>query len=47
MKDFSPVAVGVTCGLAVLAAIGICLYVFRYRLFIKSRPKKGFEKVEK
>ena len=47
LKDFSPVAVGVTCGLAAFAAIGICLYVFRYRLFIKSRPKKGFEKVEK
>lgn len=47
LLDFSPVAVGVTCGLAGLAAIGICLYVFRYKLFIKARPKKGFEKVEK
>lgn len=47
LLDFSPVAVGVACGLAALAAAGIALYVLRYRLFIKSRPKKGFERVEK
>lgn len=45
LKDFSPVTVGVVAALCAAAAAGVCLYVFRYRLFIDYRPKKGFEKV--
>lgn len=46
LKDFSPVAVGVTCGLIGAVVIGVILYRFRYKLFIKSKPKKGYEKKE-
>ena len=47
LKDVNP-AIWWVLGVAVLlAAGGICLYVFRYRLFGNYRPKKGFEKVEK
>ena len=38
IKDFSPVAVGIAVGLAALAALGVCLYVFRYKIFIRE-PK--------
>lgn len=38
LKDFSPVAVGVAAGIAALAAIGVCLYVFRYKIFFRE-PK--------
>ena len=47
VKDISGVTVGIVCAVVVCAAAAICLYAFRYKLFIKSRPKKGYEKVEK
>lgn len=46
VKDISPVVWGVVSALAALSVGGVCLYVFRYKLFIKSRPKKGYEKIE-
>ena len=47
IKDFSPVAVGVTCAIIGAVVISVLLYKFRYNLFIVSKPKKGYEKVEK
>ena len=47
LLDFSPVVVGVTGAVLGAVIIGVLLYKFRYKLFIKSRPKKGFEKEEK
>lgn len=46
LKDISPVTVGIVAGVVGVLAIGICLYAFRYRIFIKHRPKKGYYKVE-
>ena len=46
LKDISPVTVGVVAGVIGALAIGICLYAFRYRIFIKHRPKNGYHKVE-
>ncbi len=40
--DISPVTVGVVAAVIAGIAIAILLYVFRYRLFIKHRPKKGY-----
>lgn len=45
VKDFSPAAIITVAALAVAAAVGICLYVFRYRIFV-YRPKKGYTRVE-
>lgn len=47
IKDIPGVTVGIVCAIIGCAAIAVCLYAFRYKLFIKSRPKKGYEKVEK
>lgn len=47
VKDISPVVIGVTSAVAAVAVAGILLYVFRYRIFGKYKPRKGFEKVEK
>ena len=46
LKDISPVTVGIVAGVVGAVAIGICLYAFRYKIFIKHRPKKGYHKVE-
>lgn len=45
-KDISPVTIVVIAGAIVLIAAAILLYVFRYRIFIKYRPKKGYKLVE-
>lgn len=45
IKDISPVTVAVVCSVIAAIAAGACLYAFRYKLFIKNRPKKGYEKV--
>lgn len=47
LKDISPAVIGVTCAIIGLSIIGILLYVFRYRIFIRYKPRKGYEKVEK
>lgn len=47
LTDISPVTVGIAAGVIGAAAIAICLYVFRYKLFIRNKPKDGYEKVEK
>ena len=47
LKDVDPAVWGVVGGIAGVSVIAICLYVFRYRLFISYRPRKGYEKVEK
>ncbi len=45
LKDFNP-AVWAIAGIAVGASgTGICLYVFRHKLFGRCRRKKGYEKV--
>ncbi|MBD5632454.1 MAG: extracellular solute-binding protein [Clostridia bacterium] len=47
IKDFSPVTVGiVAAAIGVIAIVG-CLYGFRYKLFIKNKPKDGYVRVEK
>lgn len=46
IRDISPVTVGVTATMVLALAGAVCLYKFRYKLFIISRPKKGYEKVE-
>ncbi|MCH5148697.1 MAG: extracellular solute-binding protein [Clostridiales bacterium] len=45
IRDISPVTIGVTAGVIVLAAAAICLYAFRYRIFNTGKPKKGYKKV--
>ncbi len=45
LMDISPVTTGIVFAVIAVLAIAICLYVFRYRLFIKNKPKTGFEKV--
>ena len=46
LLDISPAVVGVVGGIAALSVAGILLYVFRYRLFINYKPKKGYEKLQ-
>lgn len=44
LLDFSPVTVGIVAAIITVFAMAICLYVFRYKLFIRNKPKNGFEK---
>ncbi len=46
VTDISPVTIGIICGAAGLITIASLLYAFRYKLFIKYKPKKGYSKVE-
>lgn len=46
LLDFDPVAVGVTAGIVGAIILAFLLYRFRYRIFIRYTPKKGFEKVD-
>lgn len=46
VKDISPVTVGIIAGVLGAAAIGICLYAFRYKIFKPRSPKKGYEKTD-
>ena len=46
VTDISPVVIGIICGIIGFIAIASVLYGFRYKLFIKHKPKKGFKKVE-
>lgn len=43
--DISPVVVGVVGGILGVIVIALLLYAFRYKLFIKNAPKKGYVKV--
>lgn len=45
VKDISPVTVIVVAAVIVSAAAAIVLYKFRYKLIIKTKPKKGYKKV--
>ena len=47
LKDISPVVIGVACALIGVITIAALLYSFRYKLFIKYKPKKGYEKADK
>ncbi len=40
--DIDPVTVGIVAAVIGVIVIAILLYVFRYRLFIKHKPKKGY-----
>ena len=40
LKDISPAVYGVVSAVAAVAAIGICLYVFRYKIFIREPKEK-------
>lgn len=40
LKDISPVVYGVVSAVAAAAVIGICLYVFRYKIFIREPKEK-------
>lgn len=44
--DISPVTIGIICGAMGLITIAAVLYGFRYKIFIKHKPQKGFEKTE-
>lgn len=46
LLDISPVTVGIICGVVALVAVAAVLYAFRYKLFIKHKPKKGYKKIE-
>ena len=46
VTDISPVVIGIICGIIGFIAIASVLHGFRYKLFIKHKPKKGFKKVE-
>ncbi len=46
VMDISPVTIGIICGAVGFIAIAGVLYGFRYKLFIKHKPKKGFKKVD-
>ncbi len=45
VKDISPVVIGIVAAVVAVIILAICLYVFRYRLFINYKPKKGYTKV--
>ncbi len=47
IKDFSPVTVSLTAAAIAVMVAGGCLYGFRYKLFIKNKPKKGYKLAEK
>ncbi len=47
LLDISPVTAGIVIAIICAAVIAIVLYSFRYKLFIKNKPRKGFVKVEK
>lgn len=40
LLDISPVAIGVAAGIAGLAIIAVCLYVFRYKIFFREPKEK-------
>ena len=46
LKDVDPAVWGVVGGIAGASAVAVCLYIFRHKIFLSYRPKKGFEKVE-
>ncbi len=46
VTDISPVTIGIICGAVGLITIASLLYAFRYKLFIKYKPKNGYSKVE-
>lgn len=46
LTDISPVTVGVVSAVVVLIVVGALLYAFRYKIFIRNNPRKGYEKSE-
>ncbi len=46
LLDIPPLTVGIVVAVVAVIAIIILLYVFRYRIFIKHRHKKGYELVK-
>ncbi|MDE6586501.1 MAG: extracellular solute-binding protein [Clostridia bacterium] len=46
LLDISPVTAGVVIAIICAVAAAITLYVFRYKLFIKNKPRKGYTKIE-
>lgn len=46
LSDISPVTIGIIVGVIVLATAGICLYAFRYKIFITGKAKKGYKKIK-
>lgn len=45
LLDIPAATVGIVAAVICTIIIAICLYVFRYKLFIKNKPKNGFERV--
>lgn len=45
LQDIDAATVGITAGVIGAVAVAILLYVFRYRLRVKHKPRKGYEKV--
>ncbi len=43
LLDISPVTVGVTCAVIGVIAIAALLYAFRYKIFIRNNPRKGYQ----
>lgn len=43
--DINPIIVGVVAGIIGLVALAALLYAFRYRIFIRNTPKKGYKKI--
>lgn len=46
-KDISPVTVGIIAAVVGALIIAILLYVFRYKIFFRYKPQKGYKLVEK
>ena len=46
VTTISPATVGIIAGVIALIAVGICLYIFRYKIFFTGKPKKGYRKVQ-
>lgn len=46
LKDVSPAVWGVIGALAGISTIAVCLYIFRYKIFV-PHAKRGYEKVQK
>ncbi len=43
LLDISPITVGVTCAVIGVIAIAALLYAFRYKIFIRNNPRKGYQ----
>lgn len=46
LLDISPVTIGVVSAIVVAGVTGILLYAFRYKIFYRQKPKRGYKKAQ-